>query len=59
MAKHKIPMRKITFNLPVVWAKLMDAKIKRRVTTPTQYLVALVRDDVLKAEKGTTAHGDN
>lgn len=56
MTKQKIPTRKITFNLPVVFAKLMDEKIKRQVEKPTQYLVGLVRADVLKPDQGVTTH---
>lgn len=57
MTKQKIPTRKVTFNLPTVFAKLMDEKIKRQVVKTTQYLVGLVRADVLKSDQGTTTHG--
>jgi len=54
-----IPTRKISFNLPVAFAKLMDAKIKKQVTTATIYLIQLVRADVTKPDAGVTAHGQN
>jgi len=57
---QKIPTRKISFNLPVIFSKLMDAKIKKQITTPTAYLVGLVRADVVtKPDEGVSAHGQS